>query len=255
MSAARGFLGAGDLYIARYNPATSQFDDFQGPIESTKFEIKPKVDMKEMTSKGRTTYGQVIESVPIPKPFEFTVDFAEVSGETLVTAFLGTKTALNQGSGTMTNINVTLNGTSWGQIGHMNIATAGLTVKDPTGTTTYVKDTDYVINYRLGQLQRVAGGAITDGEIVKVSGTYNAVTGSQIAGGTNAQIRAKFRFDGKNFADGLPCIVDVWEAVIASDKAFDFLANDFAQVSLTGRLKTPVGKSEPFVVTMVDTAI
>lgn len=255
MSASRGFLGAGDLYIARYNPATAAFDDFVGPLETTKFEIKPKVDLKEMTSKGRTTYGQVIESVPIPKPFEFTVQFAEVSGDTLVAAFLGTKTTYNAGAGTLTNQVVKISKGAWVDIGVMNIVAAGLTVKDSTATTTYVLGTDYEINYRLGMLKVLTTSAIVDGVNLKVSGSYNAVSGSQIAGGTNAQIRAKFRFDGKNFADGLPCIVDVWEAIIAADSAFDFLANDFASVSLPGRLKTPVGKTEPFVVKLLDAAI
>jgi len=255
MSAARGFLGAGDLYIARYNPVTALFDDFVGPIETTKFEIKPKVDLKEMTSKGRMTYGQVVESVPIPKPFEFTVQFAEVSGDTLVAAFLGTKTALNTGAGTLTNQVVKITKGSWVDIGQMNIQTAGLLVKDNTATTTYVLGTDYEINYRLGMIRVLPTSAIADGVNLKISGSYSAVSGSQIAGGTNAQIRAKFRFDGKNFADGLPCIVDVWEAVIAADSAFDFLANDFAAVSLPGRLKTPVGKTEPFVVKLLDAAL
>ena len=255
MTAARGFLGAGDLYIARYNPQTALFDDFVGPIETTKFEIKPKVDLKEMVSKGRTTYGQVIESVPVPKPFEFTVQFAEVSGETLVAAFLGTKTALSTAGGTMTAVSITCKKGAWVGLGNKNIAVAGFVVKDATAVTTYVLDTDYQINYRLGMLQVLPGSVIVDAAVLKVTATYGAISGTQIAGGTNAQIRAKFRFDGKNFADGLPCIVDVWEAVIAADSAFDFLANDFASVSLPGRLKTPVGKSEPFVVTLLDTAI
>jgi hypothetical protein len=255
MTAARGFLGAGDLYIARYNPTTALFDDFVGPIETTKFEIKPKVDLKEMVSKGRATYGQVIESVPVPKPFEFTVQFAEVSGETLVAAFLGTKTALSTAGGTMTAVSITIKKGAWVDLGNKNIAVAGFVVKDVTAVTTYVLGTDYLINYRLGMLQVLPGSVIVDAAVLKVTATFGAITGTQIAGGTNAQIRAKFRFDGKNFADGLPCIVDVWEAVIAADSAFDFLANDFASVSLPGRLKTPVGKSEPFVVTLLDTAI
>ena len=64
----RGFLGAGDLYARVYNPVTGQFDQWSGPFESSKFEIKPNSDLKEMTSRGRSTYGQVIESVPLPKP-------------------------------------------------------------------------------------------------------------------------------------------------------------------------------------------
>ena len=79
---ARGFLGAGDLYIARYNPATGGFDAFKGPYEATKFEVKPNVEVKEMTSRGRTTYGQVIESVSLPQAATFTLDLAEVSSLT-----------------------------------------------------------------------------------------------------------------------------------------------------------------------------
>ncbi len=255
MSAARGFLGAGDLYIARFNSTTGMFDDFTGPLESTKFEIKPKVDLKEMVSKGRTTYGQVIESVTIPQPFDFVCDFAEVNGDTLVAALLGTVSTLNVGAGTMTAVEVTCKKGAWVEIGHMNIATAAFTVKDETGATTYALGTDYEVNYRLGMLKVLSTSAIVNGAVLEVSGTYGAISGTQIAGGTDAQIRCKFRLDGKNFVDGLPCIVDVWEAVIAASSAFDFLGKDFASVSLPGRLKTPSGKTEPFVVTLLDAAI
>lgn len=255
MSAARGFLGAGDLYISRYNPTTGLFDAFVGPVETTKFEITPKVELKEMVSKGRSTYGQVIESVPVPQPFEFQVDFAEVSGDTLVSAFLGTKTAINTAAGTLTAVTVNSKLGAWVELGAMNIVGAGLLVKDSAGTITYEINKDYEINFRLGMIRTTKGGAIADGAALKVTATFNAITGTQIAGGTNSQIRAKFRFDGKNFADGLPCIVDVHEAVIAADSAFDFLADDFASVSLPGRLKTPVGKTEPFTIRLLDVAI
>lgn len=255
MTASRGFMGAGDLYVARFNNSTGLFDNFVGPIETTKFEIKPKVDLKEMTSKGRSTYGQVIESVPIPKPFDFTVEFAEVNAETLVSAFLGTKSDINLGAGTMVDVQVVTKAGAWAEIGHMNIMTAGLVVTNVAQSTTYVLGTDYEINYRLGMIKALPGGAIPVGGTVSIDGSYGAVSGTQIAGGTNAQIRAKFRLDGKNFADGLPCIVDVHEAVIAADGSFDFLANDFASVSLPGRLKTPVGKSEPFTVRLLDSVM
>lgn len=255
MTAARGFMGAGDLYVARFNNATGTFDNFTGPIETTKFEIKPKVDLKEMTSKGRSTYGQVIESVPVPKPFEFTVEFGEVNAETLVSAFLGTKTDINLGAGSFTDKSLVTKLGTWVEIGHMNVNTSGLVVTNSSGSTTYVLGTDYEVNYRLGMLKTLASGSIPEGATILVDGSYSAVSGTQIAGGTNAQIRAKFRLDGKNFADGLPCIVDVHEAVIAADGSFDFLANDFASVSLPGRLKTPAGKAEPFTVRLLDSVM
>lgn len=253
--AARGFLGAGDLYISRYNPATGTFEGFKGPYEATKFEIKPNVELKELSSKGRTTYGQVIESVALPQPAEFTLEMPEVNKQSLSLALLGTETSVNQGSGTWTDTPVVVtNKDVWLDLGKMNVAEAGFTVENAGGTTTYVKGTDYEINYKMGWLKILPGSAIAQGATVNVSGTYAAVSGTSIAGATQSQIRAQFRLHGVNFADGLPVIVDVWEGIIAADAAFDFLSDDFATLSLPGRLKTPAGKSEPFVVQLLDAA-
>lgn len=253
--AARGFLGAGDLYISRYNPTTGLFDDFTGPFEATKFEIKPNVELKEMSSRGRSSYGQVIESVALPQPADFTLELPEVNKESLSIALLGTESAINQTAGTLTAASVTVTSKdAWLDIGKQNI-TAGLQVKDATGTTTYVLGTDYVLNNRMGWIKILPGSTIAKADVIKVTGAYGAVGGTRIRGATNSQIRAKFRLDGVNFADQLPVIVDVWEAVISADSAFDFLSNDFASISLPGRLKTPTGKTEPFVVQMLNAAI
>ena len=62
-------------------------------------------------------------------------------------------------------------------------------------------------------------------------------------------------FDGINQADQNQCTVDVYEAVLAADSAFDFLADDFGNVSLKGRLKTPAGKDSPYTVTVQDPVV
>lgn len=245
---ARGFLGAGDLYIARYNPATAQFDAFKGPYEATKFEIKPNVELKEMSSRGRATYGQVLESVALPRPADFTLDLAEINKESLAIALLGEQSTFNQGSGTFVDEPIVVQKGSWSELPYQNLAEAGLTVKSADGLTTYVLDTDYEVNYRLGWVRVKEGSAIVNGVTLEVSGSYSAITGTQIRGAVTSQIRAKFRLDGVNFADQQPVIVDVYEAIISADSAFDFLADDFATLSLPGRLKTPAGKTEPFKV-------
>lgn len=252
---ARGFLGAGDLYISRYNPTTAAFEGFKGPYEATKFEIKPNSDLKEMSSRGRTTYGQVIESVALSKPADFTLEMPEVNKQSLALALLGTETAVNQGSGTWTDTPIVVTAKDiWLDMGKLNVAEAGFLVKNAAGSTTYVKGTDYDVNYKMGWLKILPGSAILAADTVEVTGTYAAVAGTAIAGATNSQIRAQFRLHGVNFADGLPVLVDVWEAVISASSAFDFLANDFASIKLPGRLKTPTGKTEPFVVKLLDTA-
>lgn len=249
---ARGFLGAGDLYIRRYDPITQTFLPEEGPFEATKFEIKPNSDLKEQTSRGKTTYGQVIESVPLPKPSDLSVDLGEVNRESLSMALFGTATEINRGAGTITAEVVIAKAGKWVQLSKSNFAEAGFLVKDTTATTTYVYGTDYIVNWRLGTIKVLAGGAIDDLDSLKVSGSYNATTGTSIAGATQSQVRAKFRLDGINFADQAPCITTVHEAVLTPDNGFDFLGDDFATISLKGRMKTPAGFSEPFVTELHD---
>ena len=251
---ARGFIGSGDLYIAKYNAATASFDPPSGPYECDKFEISPKSEIKELSSKGRTTYGQVIESVPLNQPAEFSISLPEVNKETLVLALLGTQASTSQGSGTVTDEAVVAHLDKWTQLAHQNIAAAGLVVTNSTAATTYALDIDYTVDYALGMIKPLAGGAITEAQALKVDYTYNAISATTISGATNAQLRAQFILNGKNMADDLPCIVRVHEAVLAASSAFDFLSDNFAKLELKGKLKTPTGKSEPFTVEMRATA-
>lgn len=247
--AARGFLGAGDLYIARQ--VGGVFLPFTGPFECTKFEIKPNIELKEQVSKGRTTYGQVIESVAIPQPSDLTVDLAEVNKESLAIALLGTTAALSQSSGTLTAVDVTADLDNWVELTKAAL-TGTATVTNAGATVTYVEGTDYILNRQLGWFKAITGGAITDAQALKLTSTYAAITGTEIKGATQSQVRAKFKLDGKNFVDDTPCIVTVHEAIIAADAAFDFLADDFNTVSLPGRMKTPTGFIEPFTVHLRD---
>lgn len=243
--AARGFLGAGDVFIERFVAGVSQ--GLAGPYYANKFEIQPNVETKEMISKGKTTYGQVVESVAIQQPAEFTLELNEVNVESLTLALLGTSAATSQGSGTLAEVDVVIKKDRWVSVTKQNLDGV-IVVKNSGGVTTYVEGTDYILNKDLGLIKVLSTSGITDGATLEVSGDYDAITSTTISGATNTDIRAKIIFDGKNQVDGLPVVVTIWEAVIAADSAFDFLADDFNTVNLPGKMKTPVGKSEPFTV-------
>lgn len=243
--AARGFLGAGDLYMARQ--VAGVWEDYSGPYEATKVEIKPNVELKEQVSKGRSTYGQVIETVAIAQPSDLSIDLAEVNKESLAIALLGTTAALSQGSGTLTDEAISAKLDKWVPLSKAAL-TGSQTVTHTSGTPTYVEGTDYLVNKQLGWIKAITGGAITENQALKVDTAYAAITGTEIKGSTQTQLRVRFKLDGKNFADDLPCIVTIHEAVIAADAAFDFLSDDFATVTMPGRMKTPTGYIEPFTV-------
>jgi hypothetical protein len=244
--AARGFLGAGDLYIRRM--VAGAYGPWQGKYESSKFEIKPNVDTKEMVSKGRDTYGQVIESVVVPQPADLTVELAEVNKESLAIALMGTTAAVSQTGGTLTDEAIAdAPRDVWLPLSKHNL-TGNPTVK--VGSTTYTQGTDYLVDKQMGWIKVLSTGTIPDSSDLLVSSAYGSSSGNEIRGMTDPQLRVQFRLEGKNFVDGAPFRVVVYEAIIASDNAFDFLQDNFASVSLKGRMKTPTGYNEPFIVQM-----
>lgn len=247
---ARGFLGAGDVFIERFDPVSQQYLPPQGPYESTKFSIKATTRLEEMTGRGKSTYGQILASVAIPEPTEFEIEVAEVNRESMALALLGTVAAFTQAGGATVDENVTapnpLGG--WVKLAKHTLTDGTVVVTNSAGAVTYVVGVDYEVNHSTGWIRPIPGGAITPGQQLKVDYTAGAVAGSRIRGVTNAQLRARFVFDGINMADGSRCMVECYEAVISSSAAFDFLNSGFNTVPLTGRLNTPSGKTEPFEV-------
>lgn len=180
--AARGFLGAGDLYIARQ--VGGVFQPFTGPFECTKFEIKPNIELKEQVSKGRTTYGQVIESVAIPQPSDLTVDLAEVNKDSLAIALLGTTSALAQTSGSLSGEAVTAESDAWVELtkaaltGSQTVvggAVAASVTGAISGTTLTVSA---VSSGTLSIGQALSGSGMTAGTRIVALGTGTGGTGT-----------------------------------------------------------------------------
>ena len=249
-STARGFMGAGSVQFSLIVGGIAQ--GYGQPRETSKFEIKPNSETKELVSKGRETYGQVIESVQIAKPSEVTINLREGDYENLMIAFMGTAgTGINQGAATVADEVAVLKFDTFTELANRNLVTAGLTVSKSDDSVTYVLGTDYEVIYLTGQLRAIKGGAITDGQSVKVDYSALAMAGKKIMGATKTSIRAKILFTGKNIADDAPVLLTAWEGIFSPDSAFDLLADDFGEITLKGQLKTPVGKTSPFEVDFI----
>lgn len=321
---ARGFLGSGDLYINRYDFDLGRYMGYEGPFEAGKFELKPNSELKELISKGRYTYGQVIASAQVPQPFDMTIEMREVNKQALALALMGTVIGMSQAAADVTDEAITAKPSVWNELSKQMLTAGSVVVTDGSpaasvtgaitattltvsawtsglltpgqtlttgpaagtrivrqltstetdtsvmgkkgtyevsisqtfasgaiaataGTAEYEEGEDFIVNYTFGWVKPL-DGLIYEGQLLKVDFSCAEVAGSDIEGGTRTQIRAKFKLDGANFVDGAPTTVTVHEGVIASDEAFDFLAEEFNTVTLTGRPNTPSGFISPFTV-------
>jgi hypothetical protein len=243
MSAPFSFIGAADAYVDLLSD-TGVRTGLELKGNCTQFIPKPDSERKEQTGNGRANFGQVLASVTLPKPMTAKITFNQLDAALFAAAFFGTNTALTQAAGAAAERNVTAILDKWVDIGNMMI-TAATTVKDPTGVTTYVKDTDYELNLRLGMIKCLTAGAITEGEVLKVVPTCETIAGTTTAAMTKSNVRIRIKLDGQNFADGRNFVTDIYQMRLAPTSEFSLISRDFVDVTFEGSLETPTGYSEP----------
>ena len=245
----RGFLGEGDVLADIFNSTTGSYANAYEELgEANKFAVSSGAEVIEAVSKGRMRRGQLVASVAIAKPGEIEIVLSEVNAATLRMGLGATVSDLTQGAGSLTDSPVVAQLDKWVDIGKRNIVEAGLTVKNDAGSTPYVIGTHYVIDYRLGKIKALSSGPITAGQTLELTGTYNAVSGSRLKAGTQAQIRARLLFNGRNLVDGSDAEVEVWEAVLAPTNPIDFMSDKLVDITLKGKMVTPAGKDAPYEV-------
>lgn len=252
LASAAAFLGEGDVLADVWDDATQTWwGGWKAFGEATKFAIKANTELLEKESRARGKRGQLVASVALLKAPEIEIVFGELNVDTARLAFMGTSAALSQSAGTIgAGAKITARQGMWVPVGFRNLTAAGFAVTEDTDTTpdTYVLGTDYEVNWRLGTVRALPGGAIADKQLVRIAGAYSAVDGTVIKGATKPQLRARFFLDGRNLVDGSDAECEVFEAVVAPNSEFDFMADDFGELTLAGKLVTPIGKDSPFEV-------
>lgn len=239
-----GLLVAGNFFVDRLN-AQGQSTGIIGPINTTKLAIKTDADEKVRGSRKKESYGQALSVVKIAKPAEVEWSFDDQPAELIAMALLGDTQVVNSGSGTLTDEAVTLpTNQRWVQLPETNFATLGFAVKKDAATL--VLGTDYEVNYALGLVRALKGGAVEPGGAVTVSGQHNAISGTLVRGGINAQTRARIFGEGTNLETGKPMKLDIFDASLSPTAALDFAASEFVSATLAGKAQLVAGKDHPF---------
>ncbi|CAN5857866.1 hypothetical protein BH11PSE13_BH11PSE13_12170 [soil metagenome] len=248
MSDAQAILGAGGVRLNVYDPVAQAYTGYGDILGADKFEITGDSDEKTKTSKGRYNYGQAIANVVIGKPTKIAITISAMSIAAIALQFQGIRSAWAQGAATVVDEAVVAKLDKWVKLANRNLSIAGLAVKHTTGAPTYVLHTDYEINYATGEIKALSGGAIAADQSLKVSYTAIALTGDLIKGGVRPQARMRAKFEGVNQVDSQYIECEVWEAVVKSSNGFDFLADDFNGIELTGTCVVPAGYDAPYEV-------
>jgi FlaG/FlaF family flagellin (archaellin) len=222
---------------------------YQGFVDLNAGALSIKMNSKQLDaiSKGRANYGMPRATAILPEPSDLTLEFNKASPKALAMGLQGSVVPFTQASGAAVDEVATSVKGGWMDMAFRNMAATGLAVKNSAGAVTYVKDTDYTVDYVAGQIFVLPTSAITDGQSLKVSYTYNAVTAESIKGGTQASVRGIIHMKGQNvFADDAQVEIKIWDAVLTSESAIDWLSEKPIDIKLKGRMVIPEGRPEPF---------
>lgn len=179
--AARSFLGAGDIYIERILAGVGQ--GLKGPFYANKLSLKPNVDVKQSTSKGRYDYGQNLETVNLAQPSDLALEFKEVVGDVLAMALMGTSTALSSASGTMVDATFPLVTGNWVSTGHLNLNASLVVEHQVARTGTYAAT--------VGNTGNFTSGSVTVANLTAVgvyTGTFTAATAYTLRDASGATV-------------------------------------------------------------------
>ncbi|TMO54089.1 hypothetical protein [Pseudoalteromonas phenolica] len=242
-----GLLFAGNVFVQRLDTNGAATGGIIGPINTTKLAIKPEAESKQRTSSKKADYGQAIDDISIAKPTAISWAFDDQPTDLVAMVLMGEVSDINDASGTLTDHSLTLPAEhKWVEVGQKNFAEAGLVVKD--GVTPLVPHTDYEVNYALGMIRALPGGAMDAGGAVLFSGQYNARSGKRIKGAVNSNIRVRLFGEGDNLANGKPVQFEVYDATVSPSSEVDLAATEFVSAELSGTAKSKQGKPAPFVV-------
>lgn len=114
---------------------------------------------------------------------------------------------------------------------------SAVTVKDATQVTTYVEDTDYILDYEMGRIFIVDGGAIGATDTLDVEFTYASLTISEVHAMTTAKLSGVLKFVSRNAnksGNGSEVEYTFWSVTLTADGDLALIGDEWATLNIAG---------------------
>jgi len=223
----------------------SGVDGFWTPFVNGKFETEEafglidefslNISEEELQHISRSCGSVGLADKVVVKKTEILADIVtpEISPKMISRAFKGKLTTTSVPAGTVTAEAVVLT-----VLDVMYALTVGnvsaVVVKDDTDATTYVESTDYVVNYKTGEIKALTGGSITAGDTVHVNFENHKYDSWTIAAFTEKAATGKLRLKACAI-EGMDIEYTFEKITLKLNGSYSVVsAEDFATIALQG---------------------
>jgi hypothetical protein len=245
-----GLVCAIDVRLAYVDADGVPTGAYIGIVNPVKLAItSPEPDRQQRISHLRDSFGTALDELVTPKPTEIELSTDDAGdAEVLAWALNGEASDYTQSSATATDETYAVEKGKWFKVAHRSIST--VVVKNTAGSTTYVANTDYLVDPVSGFIKPTDAGAIATGN-VKVSYAAAALTGKTVKAGTRANIVVQIDGEGTNLATDKAVHVLVPRASLSANGSLDLIGSDFVVTALKGTALKITGR-EPVEITYLD---
>ena len=227
-------VGKGKVYFDRLdadNNPTGELDLGNDPI----FALTPENEMLEhYSSMGGVKVKDVSAIISTDLNLKFTLD--EINICNLVLALMGDDVEfINQGDGNELDENITARVGRYVKLLRRKITPGTVQVTNQTGAVTYVLNTDYRIDFDVGRIFTIVGGAIADGQTILVDYTYESASYPTAYPATRPRVEGLLRFVG-NCTFGYDYEIVIWRVLLTVSGDINFISDEWAEIEFTGEV-------------------
>lgn len=241
------YSGVGTLYMRPLDSSGAAAGDYVRVGEAYPLSVKVSTNQIKKKSRMVATAGQTIGSKVEIDEIAGSLTLHEAIADNLAWALSGSKVALTGTSGSVSDEAVTAPAAGeYVKLTKGDISSVVVTTS-PAGTT-YVENTDYIVDTQLGLLTIVSTGDISEDDALLVSFDYAAESGYKVNIGTSTQIRVQLLGHLRNEFTQADLTIELDDVVLSANQEINFISEDGSegeQFAFDMTLNTPSGQTSP----------